>query len=194
MKLSFLNAAFSSALVATATCSWSAVPGASSPVAAEQAKSGADADRSSRPFDLFDAENAFIGRMWTTNLAQLTVNGKRYATAVIPAMQVDGNISPVLLDYALIEWFYYYAEGDCSGQPYAPAGGADLPYGQVEKEGPDRLLFYPLSGENRSIKVHSFYGSAHGCVVFDPPETIALLRVGDPVDITRLYARPFHVR
>jgi len=194
MKPSFLNAALPGALLSIVTPSWSAVPGSAAPVAATEAHRGSGVDRSSKPFDLYDTTNVFVGRMWTTNLGQITVNGKRYVTALIPAMQADGNISPVLLDYALVEWFYYYVDEDCTGQPYAPAGGADLAYGQVEKEGSGALLFYPLDDENRSMKVHSFYGSAHGCVVLDPPETIPLTRVGDPVDITLLYGRPFHVK
>jgi len=132
--------------------------------------------------------------MWTTNLAQITVNGQHYVTGLVAATQADGNLSPVLVDYALVEWFYYYASSDCRGEPYAPSGGADMPYGLVDQDDAQTLLFYPLDNKNRSTKVRSFYGKWHGCVALDPPETIPLVRVADPIDITNLFRRPFHVK
>jgi hypothetical protein len=193
MKSTLFLASLCGALLSASPSARTTPPGPAAPTVA-QALEPISADAMSRPFLLFDADNRVMGRMWTTNLAEVTVNGHRYVTSLVPALQADGNVSPVLLDYTLTDWFFFYVSADCQGQAYSRSGGADMPFGIVEESELGTLIFYPLGSMNHSTKVRSFYSFFRGCFVIDPPEVMPLVSVGDPVDISLSYRRPFHVR
>jgi len=139
------------------------------------------------PFALYDANGIRVGR-FDYDSVQLTVTGQPYMVR----MQGDRH-SMSTLDYEATT--IYFESQDCTGRKLAFHGrpyGAPSAIARVDPSG--RVVLLPFGKRWKTTYVYSYLPKDRKCHGFGIPSDLAVAELGDPIDITTLYTRPFTVR
>lgn len=163
---------------------------AKSPAALVAATIVSLAHASSAPFELIDAHGKKAGRVLTQTVVQIKVASNAYLVEVVAATDVQDHVVPgvdVLID------LLFFATRDCTGQAYGRFFGAlnGAASATAYQSGSGRLMLYP-NGAVTVMDVRSWLDASGRCTGFSHRGEYTTL--GTPVDITTLYARPFHFR
>lgn len=148
-----------------------------------------------KPFTLHDAHGKAMGRALAVSqgnlVVQLTVDGKRYLAETQPVVLARDQYSTTLVDFESSA--LSYPTLDCSGTAYSMAVlNLGAPSAAISISSKGQVWLYPAGDTARSMTMNSFRLTPDGDCQQGGGGSI-YVPLGEPVDITSLYKRPFHL-
>jgi hypothetical protein len=150
----------------------------------------ADGPAWEKPFALRDANGLHMGRFLDYGV-QLNLGKQRVLVHLAQGRQPDNYFSPITLDWPF--HYIYYANAACTGQAYTDDYSSwGMPEAIVSAFDNGKVLLYPRGISGAQVTFRSVMYSDSVCR--DGTNTLdEAVPLGDPIDITTLYRRPFTV-
>lgn len=145
------------------------------------------------PLRVVDADGRTLGRLFqyvTITAVQLSLDGERYGVMLTPALQADGNFSPVGLDFRTGDPMYFTTP-DCGGRVFAGTYTMGMRFAMVTVDTASGQVLLYAGGTSSKMLLAQSYRDATGCHPMHSEQMLVPLEA--PADITRRFTRPFHI-
>jgi hypothetical protein len=139
-----------------------------------------------QPFSVYDADDKLVGLFYPPFTTQMTFNSKRYSVS----LQRNTRVGEMVFEQTLI----FYTSEDCSGPAYGnltPAQTA-TPFALVNIQGQKVYAYLTEGSYLFNVGVQSYRYPFGECV--SGTATLDLYALEPPINITRRYRTPFHVK